>query len=79
MAMLLESNASFDLIVAADVFVYTGQLSAIVEQASRLLSGGGLFAFSTELAYESESESVLQNGYCLRASGRYAHHPLYLQ
>ncbi len=57
--------ASFDLILAADVFVYVGDLSGIFADAQRALRPGGLFAFSVE-AHDGD-------GYVLRPTRRYAH------
>ncbi|MDQ0392580.1 class I SAM-dependent DNA methyltransferase [Labrys monachus] len=39
---------SADLLLAADVFVYLGNLEAIFRQAARVLAPGGLFAFSAQ-------------------------------
>ncbi|MEO8753489.1 MAG: tetratricopeptide repeat protein, partial [Casimicrobiaceae bacterium] len=46
--MRSEAAASYDLVLAADVFVYLGKLDELAEQARRLLRPGGLFAFSVE-------------------------------
>jgi len=40
--------ATYDLVIAADVFVYVNDLSPIVAGASRVLSPDGLFAFTVE-------------------------------
>ena len=42
------SENSFDLILAADVFIYVGDLREVFAAASRTLRSGGLFAFSLE-------------------------------
>ena len=42
------SERSFDLIVAADVLIYLGDLSPVFESAARCLRPGGLFAYSVE-------------------------------
>jgi predicted TPR repeat methyltransferase len=39
---------SFDLLIAADVLIYTGDLLPTFEAAARSLRAGGLFAFSVE-------------------------------
>ena len=63
--------ASFDLIVAGDVFVYIGQLDELINQAKRLLRPDGLFVFSTEtLADEASTQP-----YHLQTTGRYSHAP----
>ncbi|MGW8390251.1 tetratricopeptide repeat protein [Pseudoduganella sp. HUAS MS19] len=58
--------ASVDVIVAADVFVYLGDLKPVFSVARLALRGGGRFAFSVE-EHEGAEDFVL------RASGRYAH------
>lgn len=67
----LPAGAAFDLIVAADVFVYIGDLSGVFGSCAALLKPGGLFAFSTESA---EAETA----YRLRTTHRYAHAPEYI-
>ena len=57
---------SFDLAVAADVFVYLGDLSDIFLQVRRILSPAGLFAFSIETVADDAKD------YVLNPSGRYA-------
>ena len=61
----------FDLIVAADVFVYFGDLSSAFREVRRVLSDGGLFCFSVEATDESD--------FVLRITRRYAHSIGYLQ
>ncbi|WP_237152016.1 class I SAM-dependent DNA methyltransferase [Oryzibacter oryziterrae] len=56
----------FDLITAADVFVYVGRLEATFAGVVKRLAPGGLFAFSVEAAEEGD-------GVQLRDSLRYAH------
>ncbi len=63
--------ARFDLAVAADVFVYIGDLDAAFRAVRAALSPGGLFAFSCEAG---EGEEVQ-----LRATLRYAHSAAYLR
>ncbi len=54
-----------DLIVAADVLVYIGDLTPVLANARRALKANGLFAFSVE---HSDND-----GYGLLPSGRFAH------
>ena len=61
------------LIVAADVFVYVGELSEVFKAVSVLLSNSGSFIFTTEHLLSSNS-----NGYQLQPSGRFAHTKEYL-
>ena len=70
-AHLAQQNGSFDLIVAADVFIYIGELSAVFKGAHRALRPGGLFAFSTEVSEGAESR--------LLGSLRYSHSAAYVQ
>ena len=61
-----DSKASdYDLILAADVFVYIGDLAPVFAAIGRALTEGGLFVFSVE--------SLEQGSYKLRPTGRYAH------
>lgn len=66
-----QEDASADLIVAADVLVYLGELETLFERVQAHLQIGGLFAFSVE---ESTQHKV-----CLNPNQRYAHSAAYLQ
>ena len=68
---LSASPAAYDLILAADVFVYIGDLQCVFELVYLALRPGGMFAFSTE-----STDQVDQ--YELRVSGRYAHAAKYI-
>jgi predicted TPR repeat methyltransferase len=61
-----------DLAVAADVYIYLGDLAAAFALAGRLLEAGGMFAFTVE-AHEGPED------YALRPSLRYAHSEAYLR
>lgn len=61
----------FDLVVAADVFVYLGDLDDVFQECRRVVRGGGRFVFSVE-AMEGD-------GIELRPSLRYAHSESYLR
>lgn len=63
-----QADKSADLILAADVFVYIGDLSAIFREISRVLTPGGLFAFSAQ-RHDGEHPFVLGQDM------RYAHAP----
>ncbi len=56
---------TLDLVVATDVFIYVGDLDEVFRDASRLLTPGGLFAFSVEQHPEE--------GFALLSTLRYAH------
>lgn len=79
--MRAESDASYDLIAASDVFVYLGKLDDIVAEAKRLLRHNGIFAFSTEsLEALPESKSLTApRDFILNDTGRYAHSMTYLE
>ncbi len=66
-----ERAASFDAVLAADVFIYLGELAGVFRQAARVLVPRGLFGFSVE--------SLAAGDYALRPSGRYAHSLAYLR
>jgi predicted TPR repeat methyltransferase len=69
-AFLSAGADRFDLIVAADVFVYIGDLSDVFRQAAAALRSNGLFCFSVETGTGPT--------YTLGASHRYAHSSQYL-
>jgi len=62
---------SAQAVLAADVFIYVGDLAALFEAVSRALAPEGLFAFSVE-GFEGD-------GYRLQPTGRYAQSPGYLR
>jgi len=68
---LRSRNTPADLIVAADVFIYVGELTEVFAEVARLLSHEGCFAFSVET---SEGE-----GLRLLPSLRYAHSETYIR
>lgn len=63
---------SFDLIIAADVFVYFGDLSAVFKACSRVLTESGYFCFSIETLTEDAD-------YQLMPTGRYAHRITFIE
>ena len=62
----------YELLLAADVFIYVGDLDAVFAGAARALAPCGVFCFSVEQAGDAE-------GVALRTSLRYAHGLHYLQ
>ncbi len=62
--------AAFDLIIAADVLVYTGDLDPLFKAIISVLNPAGRFAFTTEY--------LENNTYFLQTSGRYAHSTHYI-
>ena len=72
-AMRALPDESYDLLLAADVLVYLGDLTPLVEQgAARLLKPGGLLAFTVEHLAEDAP-------YRLHAGLRYAHSRSYVE
>lgn len=70
-AHLAARPASYDVITAADVFVYIGDVAPVFAAAARALRPRGLFLFTAEL---DEGD-----GYTLTLVGRYAHSMAYLR
>ncbi len=75
-----EPVSSYDVVLAADVFVYFGRLDELVDEARRLLRSAGLFAFSVESLDALVGEAPAQDApdYQLNVTGRYAHSIAYL-
>lgn len=71
---LRQQSLRFDLIAAADVLVYIGDLEPVFAAARLALRSAGLFAFSVEQGSATQSED-----FHLLASHRYAHSAAYLQ
>ena len=65
-----------DLVLAADVFIYVGDLAPVFDAVRRVLVPGGLFCFTVE---EPDAGDTPAAGFVLRASLRYAHAHEYLQ
>jgi predicted TPR repeat methyltransferase len=77
-----EADASYDALMAADVFIYLGKIDEIVAEARRLLRAPGWLAFSVEaLAGTDEvgAGSVGHRDYRVLPSGRYAQSSAYLE
>jgi predicted TPR repeat methyltransferase len=66
-----RERGEFDLVVAADVLAYFGDLGKVVSSAARALAPGGLFAFTVE-TFDGE-------GYRLGATMRFAHSSAYVR
>lgn len=66
-----DSDDGYDLILAADVFIYIGKLESTFAAVARRLTGGGLFVFSVE--------RLDRGSYALRPSGRYAQSEDYIR
>jgi predicted TPR repeat methyltransferase len=70
LTFLTETRQSFDLVIAADVLVYVGELDDIFKQVHHVLREKGLFIFNLEI---NTSEN-----WVMTASGRFAHRKSYI-
>lgn len=68
-------RAEYDLVVAADVFVYIGNLADVFASTRQAMLNDGVFAFSIELLGEATDSP----GYAILPSGRYAHSDAYVR
>lgn len=68
--MRSSAATQFDVIVAADVFIYIGELEAVFAETARLARPGALFAFSIEVCDGKDWQ--------LNQSGRYAQSAAYI-
>jgi predicted TPR repeat methyltransferase len=66
-----SAAGSVRAVLAADVFIYVGDLAPVFEAVARVLAPGGLFAFSVE--------GLGSGTYALLPTGRYAQSPAYLR
>lgn len=73
MDVLKDRRGDVDLILAADVFVYVGELEATFAAAKAALRPGGILAFSVEKTRENEPDLVL------RESRRFSHSRAYIE
>ena len=71
-AYLATADEKADLIIAADVFIYVGELASIFQSVRRLLNPGGWFAFTVELPTNGEDLQLLP-------TLRYAHSETYIR
>ena len=62
-------EAAFELVAAADVLVYFGELGALLQAFASVTVEGGDLVFSCERASADEAP----HGWRIRASGRFAH------
>ena len=67
-------EAAFELVAAADVLVYFGELGALLQAFASVTAEGGDLVFSCERASAEEAP----HGWRIRASGRFAHTKSYV-
>ena len=68
---LKKTSSQFDLFVAADVFIYTGEISETFDLIKKRASKESYFIFSTE--------TLNQGNYKLQESGRFSHSENYIK
>ena len=68
---LQENEQQYDLIVAADVLPYSGDLEPLFNVITKRLTQQGLFIFSSEISKDQP--------WALQDSARFCHHPDYIQ
>ena len=69
---LAQTEQRYDLVLAADVFIYVGALEVVFEGVARVMPAGGVFCFCVEACEEGPELA-------LRPSLRYAHSSRYIQ
>lgn len=69
---LVREGEPVDLVTAADVFMYVGELEKVIATGSSMLREGGVFAFSVE-HWRGQGDLILQ------PSRRYAHSETYVR
>lgn len=71
---LLQNDKKFDLIIAADVFIYIGDIETIFFELKKCLTSNGYFIFTIELS----SEINIKN-FQLAKTGRFSHDIDYIE
>jgi predicted TPR repeat methyltransferase len=72
---LAANRAAFDLITAIDMFIYVGDLEAIVPLIADALKADGLFVYTIEVLDGADAAT----GYKLMPTGRFAHTLSYIE
>lgn len=73
-----REDASLDLVISADVWIYVGALEETFALCFRKLKARGWLAFSTELLSEEGTKDNV-GGFQLAASGRFQHSETYIR
>lgn len=71
--------STYDLVIAADVLIYIGDIERLMALARRALRPGGLFALTAESRQASLPGVADDRGYHLHDHARYAHSSAYLE
>ncbi len=66
-----RESSKYDLIMAADLFIYIGSLEAVFAAVARVMAAGGMFVFSVEDLEEGD--------YKLLETGRYSQNTAYIE
>jgi len=70
----------YDLVLAADVFVYIGDLASVFAGVAQALQAGGWFAFSVEAPGDNDgSDTSGTSGYAITPSNRFTHATAYIE
>ena len=70
LVFLQAHRSTYDLILAGDVLVYLGDLSALFQEVKKRLNRQGLFMFNTEISTSKD--------FMINPSGRFTHSKTYL-
>ena len=73
------SSCSYDVVLAADVLIYFGDLTALIADAYRVLRENGVLLFTVEAQATSDQQTSSANGFRLSSTGRYQHSHEHLQ
>jgi predicted TPR repeat methyltransferase len=76
---LQTTTDTADIVIAAEVFNYIGDLSMLWPDIIKILKPGGVFIFSTEHAKTSSSPPANNPGCQLEQTGRFTHDPAVIQ
>ena len=71
LTILEHGQERYDLVLAADVLIYVGDLATLIPLVARSLESGGIFAFSIETTSAAD--------FVLLPSGRFAHRMSYIE
>lgn len=80
--MRTEQESSYDIAMAADVFIYVGKLDETFAEVSRVLKPHGIFLFSLEAweeVLEADAHKNRQQDFRLNATMRYSHSAQYIE